>query len=238
MIKTTDIAYRDGDTELSGFAAWDDSIDGPRPCVLISHAFRGQGDFEREKAEKFAELGWVGFALDNYGGRTFTDDRQEARALMQPLAEDRKALRRRLAAGLAAARALDVVDDGRVAAIGFCFGGMCVLELARSGADVRGVASFHGTLDTPFPAEADAVDAEVRVYHGYEDPAAPPEKLAAFMAEMSECGADWQLHAYGKTYHAFTHPGVNMPEHGLAYNPLADAHSWKDMVDAFERLFE
>ncbi|MEM7228951.1 MAG: dienelactone hydrolase family protein, partial [Planctomycetota bacterium] len=146
-MQTETITYQDGDVSCHGFVAWDESISGPRPGVLISHAWAGQDQFERDKAVQLAEMGYVGFAVDNYGGGTLGSNNDENAALMTPFVEDRAMLRRRLLAGLTAMQSLDVVDTDRCGAMGYCFGGLCALDIARSGADVRGVVSFHGLLN-------------------------------------------------------------------------------------------
>lgn len=226
-MKIEQIEYHDGDARLLAHVARPDG-EGPFPCVLVSHAWAGRGDFERQKAERLAELGYVGFALDNYGDGRRGGTVEENRALMTPLLQDRAMLRRRLLAGLEAARGLEAVDAARVAAIGFCFGGLCVLDLARSGADVRGVVAFHGLFHPPGLPAAPIV-AKVLALHGWDDPMATPDAVLALATELSEAGADWQLHAYGGTLHAFTNPAANDPGFGTVYSERADARSWASM---------
>jgi dienelactone hydrolase len=234
---TETIRYREGDTELEAFVAYDDAVRGQRPAVLVQHAWGGQGDFDRAKCEALAELGYVGIAADNYGvGRRGTT-KEENQALMAPIVEDRALLRRRLMAGLELARGLDVADPERLGSIGFCFGGLCVLDLARAGAALRGVVSFHGILAPPgLPNEP--IRARVLALHGHDDPMVSREMIDAFTAEMTDAGVDWQLHLYGHAVHAFTNPAANDPGFGTVYEPKADRRSWETMRAFFAEAFE
>ncbi len=233
---TERIIYREGGDEFEAFLAYDESRKGRLPAVLISHAWAGQGDFEREKCERLAELGYVGIALDNYGVGKRGTTKEENAALMGPLVEDRALLRRRLLAGFEAARGHERVDGERMGAIGFCFGGLCTLDLARSGADLRGVVSFHGIL-LPNGLPSETIRAKMLVLHGHDDPMVPPDQVAAFMAEMDERSVDWQVHQYGNTMHAFTNPEANDVEFGTVYEPKADRRSWSSMRDFFDEVF-
>jgi dienelactone hydrolase len=205
-----------------GYASWHG--DGRKPVVVVCHAFGGAGEFERGRADQLAELGYLGVAIDVYGAGKRGETREQSRALMMPLLQDRALLLRRLLAAVDAARALSRADAARVAAIGFCFGGLCALDIARSGADVRGVVAFHG-LFQPSPLPPQPVRARVLALHGYDDPMAKPEALVGFCKEMTEAGADWQVHAYGHTMHAFTNPAANDADFGTVYQPRADARS-------------
>ncbi|MFO0688450.1 MAG: dienelactone hydrolase family protein [Myxococcota bacterium] len=239
-IRTVD--YEDAGVALSGEFAWDDAWTGPRPCVVIVHdAMKSLEHFEDGRAAALAGLGYAGFVLDVYGkgvhGRTF----DESVALMTPFQSDRAALERRLRAGLATAAAQPEVDGSALAAIGYCFGGMCVLDLARANAPLRGVASFHGILTPPptgaLAAAKDAIVPKVLVLHGWDDPFVPAETVTAFAREMSERGADWQLVAYGGTVHGFTKPSANQPEIGAVYDAKADHRSWQALADFLDELF-
>jgi len=234
-IRVRRVTYRDEQTECVGHLALPPG-DGPFPVVLIHHAWSGQTDFERDKAAALAKLGYAAFAVDNYGGGRVGQSPDENRAMMKPLVADRALLRQRLLSALTAARAVPEVDASRVAAIGFCFGGLCALDLARSGADVRGVVSFHGLL-SPAGLSSQKVLAKVLVLHGYDDPSAPPEAVLAFASEMSQADADWQLHAYGGTMHAFTNPAANSPAAGKLYSESADRRSWQSMRAFLEEVF-
>ncbi len=232
------IDYKDGDTVLEGYISWDDSIDGPRPLVLVAHDWTGRRDFATGKADEMAKLGYVGFALDMYGKGVFgaDGDVEGNTALMSPFAGDRSALRARMQAALDAGRGLDVVDSGKVGAMGYCFGGMCVLELARAGADVGGVISIHGIF-SPGGIPNEKITAKILCLHGQDDPMVPPEQVLDFENEMTQAGADWQMHAYGGTMHAFTNPGANDPGFGTMYNPVADKRATQSIENFFDEVF-
>lgn len=222
------LEYRDGDAVLEAYVA-SPAAGGKRPAVLVSHAWAGRGAFECDKADKLAELGYVGIAIDNYGKGILGKSMEENSALMTPFVQDRARLRKRLLAGISAAAALPQVDASRMAAIGFCFGGLCVLDMARSGADLRGVVSFHG-LFKPADGLANAkIRAKVLALHGHDDPMVPPDAVLALEKELSAAGADWQIHAYGGTMHAFMNPDANAPQNGMAYNPTVAARAWTSM---------
>ncbi len=222
------IEYREGEVTFEAHAEWRGSA---RPAVVIAHTWGGQGELERRWANTLAELGYVGIALDVYGKGVRGSGPEENERLMSPLMNDRELLGRRLAAGVAAARTHHAVDPTRVAAIGFCFGGLCVLDLARRGEDLRGVVSFHGLLD-PIGTKPGPMRAKVLVLHGFDDPMGPPESLLAFAREMTEAGADWQAHVYGGTMHAFTNPIANDPSRGTVYNEVAARRS-RQAMEAF-----
>lgn len=218
------IEYRDGETVCEGFLCYDESQPAPRPTVLINHTIRGRDEFVERKARRLAWSGYACVALDNYGKGRGGGTPEQNSALMAPFMSDRALLRRRLFAGLAAAKALPIVDTKRIAVIGYCFGGLCALDFARANADVRGVVSIHGLLK-PGPAEP-KIDARVLMLHGYDDPLAPPDDLHAAAREFTAAGADWQIHAYGHTAHAFTNPTSNNRAAGLQYDEAADRRSW------------
>ncbi|GMG88132.1 dienelactone hydrolase family protein [Biformimicrobium ophioploci] len=226
--------YIAGDTTLEAFIARPAAGQGPHPAVLIAHDWSGRRAFACEKAEYFAERGFVGIAIDFYGKGIFGADGDVERnsSLMTPLVEDRQLIRDRAQAALQMAKALDGVDDGRVAAIGFCFGGMCVLELARSGAQFNGAISVHGLLGQGDGVKTETVSSSVLCLHGNDDPMVPPEQVSAFQQEMSDSGADWQMHIYGGTMHAFTNPAANNPDFGTVYNQCAEARAMAS-IDRF-----
>jgi len=232
------IEYHDGETQLEAYVAWDDSIAGPRPGVLVAHDWTGRRDFATDKADEMAALGYVGFALDMYGKGVFGSDGdvEGNSALMGPLAGDRTALRARMTSALETLKGLDVVDSLKVGAMGYCFGGMCVLELARAGVDVGGVISIHGIF-TPGDVPNNAITARVLCLHGQDDPMVPPEQVLDFENEMSAAGADWQMHAYGGTMHAFTNPDANDPGFGAVYNPVADRRATQSIRNFWEEIF-
>ncbi len=219
------LAYQEGGTELEAFVVPPGDAQ-PRPAVLVLHAWGGLGDLERERAWALSRLGWVGAALDLYGRGSYTPDPTKAALKMTPFMRDRAFLERRLRAGLDAVRAHPRVDPSRIAAIGYCFGGLCALDLARSGADVRGVVSFHG-LFVPREGLAEReVTAKVLAIHGHEDPLATNEQALAFCEEMRARGVDFQLQIHGGAKHAFTNPNAKEPDRGMQYLPRADRRSW------------
>jgi dienelactone hydrolase len=222
------LEYRDGDVVLEAYVALP-AAGGKRPAVLISHAWAGRSAFECEKADQLAELGYVGIAIDNFGKGVLGKNNDENAALMTPFMQDRALLRKRLHAALSAAATMPLVDTTRMAAIGFCFGGLCVLDMARSGADLRGVVSFHGLFRSPGDLPNEKIRAKILALHGHDDPMVPPDAVLALEKELTEAGADWQIHAYGGTLHAFTNPEANAPQHGMAYNPVAAARAWTSM---------
>ncbi len=236
-IQTRTIDYQDGDVDLQGYLAWDDAVEGTRPGVMIAHAWAGRSDFENGKAEALAKLGYVGFALDNFGRGIIGTNTAENSALIQPFLDDRAMLQRRLQIALEVLKGLDEVDASRVAAIGFCFGGLCVLDLARTGTDIRGVVSFHGLFGSPGNTAGNKIKAKVLALHGWDDPMAPPDQVVSLAEELSSMGADWQVHGYGNTMHAFTNPQANDPDFGTVYCPDADRRSWNAMQDFLSEIF-
>jgi dienelactone hydrolase len=237
-VKTKTVEYRDGEVVLEGFLAWDDAVKGPRPGVLIVHQWMGVTDNERMRAEQLAALGYVAFAADVYGKGVRPANQQEAGALAGKYKGDRALLRSRVAAGLAELKRQPLVDERRVAAIGYCFGGTAVLELARSGADVAGVVSFHGGLDSPSPADGKNIRAKVLVLHGADDPFVPAADIAAFQQELRDAGVDWQMVYYSGAVHSFTQKEAGSDaSRGAAYNERADRRSWQAMREFFAEIF-
>jgi dienelactone hydrolase len=210
----------------------------PRPAVIVYPSFVGRTDREIDIARRLAGLGYVGYAADPYGEARIGRTTEECMGLMQPLLDDRAGLRARLLASLDAVRAQPEVDARRIAVIGFCFGGLCALDLARSGADISGAASFHG-LFTPLPEELRGpIFAKVIAFHGWDDPMCPPDTALALASELSAAGADWQLHAYGGTMHAFTNESANDPERGTVHNETAARRAWASLEDFLAEAFQ
>ena len=236
-IQVQELEYGDGDQVFTAHVAWDEAVSGPRPGVLVSHAWGGRSEFEDRKAELLAELGYVGFALDLYGKGKRGSSPDENRALMTPLLEDRATLQSRMQLALVQLRGVSHVESEKTAAIGFCFGGLCVLDLARAGADLRGVVSFHGLLGLPENLEQTRVSAKALVLHGWQDPMATPDQVLEFAKDMDARGADWQLHAYGTALHAFTNPAAADPDNGLQFDALADHRSWDSMQLFLNEVF-
>lgn len=229
--------YTDKSTPLEGYCAYDDASSAKRPAVLISHTWVGRNQFVIDKAHAIAELGYVGFALDMYGKGVIGNNAEESAALMQPFMLDRAKLQQRIAAALTAIKQIDGVDRTKIAAIGFCFGGLCVLDLARMGADIKGVVSFHGLLDAPANTPPQTITAKILALHGRDDPLAPPDKVLAFQEEVTQAGVDWQFISYGNTMHAFTNPLANDPENGYRYQPDTDRRAWLAMQHFLQEIF-
>ncbi|HNQ85604.1 MAG TPA: dienelactone hydrolase family protein [Deltaproteobacteria bacterium] len=232
------VPYEHDGTRLVGYLAYDDAVKDPRPAVLVVHEWWGLNDYTKKRTRQLAELGYVAFAADIYGEGLVAKDRTEAGSMAGKFrGGDRALLRGRVNAGLQALLSNPLVDKRHVAAIGYCFGGTTVLELARSGADIAGVVSFHGGLDTPKPATAGNLKAKVLVLHGADDPSVPPAQVSAFQEEMRSAGADWQLVMYGGAVHSFTNPDSGSePSRGAAYDEKADRRSWEHMKVFFAEI--
>jgi len=232
------VEYKQGDTVLKGYLAHDDAKAGKRPGVLVVHEWWGLNDYVRSRVNKLAQLGYVAFALDMYGKDVWTTDPNKAKELMGHLVGS-PLLRERANAGLAILRKNQLVDPKRIAAIGYCFGGTTVLELAYSGADVAGVASFHGGLTAPQPEDEGRIKAKVLVLHGADDGFISAEKITAFQEGMRKAGADWQMVYFGGAVHSFTNPGADkVGIKGIAYNKKADERSWRYMQAFFKEIFK
>lgn len=231
------VDYNDGSTELEAFVAYEEA-DSPKPLVLVVHDWSGRRDFACKAAERVAGLGYVGMAVDMYGKGIFGSDGDAElnSSLMDPLASDRAMLRDRIASALAAGRNLSQVDASKVAAMGYCFGGMCVLELARSGATVAGVISIHGIF-SPGDIPNKDIKARILCLHGHDDPMVPPDQVLAFETEMTKAGADWQVHAYGNTMHAFTNPAANKPDLGTMYDEVAERRTYQALANFLDEIF-
>ena len=237
-MQARDIDYRCEGVNLRGYLALDDNATGPRPGVLVFHEGLGLGEFAMERARRLAGLGYVALAADMFGDRRQASNLQEVATLVGGLRAEPEKLRARGRAALAVLAAMPQVDAGRVAAIGFCFGGSVVLELAREGADLKAVVSFHGVLATKMPAQPGRVKASVLVCTGVDDPLAPPEQVADFENEMRAGGVkDWQVIAYGNTLHGFTNPAADGSMMRTAlYNEQADRRSWASMRSLFDEV--
>lgn len=226
MLQAEEIEYQVDETVFRGFIARDKAQATPKPCVMIAHDWTGRSDTFCEKARQLAALGYVGFAIDMYGNAKLGHTTEEKKALMNPIMENRKIITTRMQAAFKAAEESSWVDNTKIAALGYCFGGLCVLDLARSGADVQGVVSFHGLLTGPEITVCEKIRAKILVLHGYDDPMVSPTQVNQFANEMTEKKADWQIHMHGHTQHAFTNPEANNDALGLHYNKNADRRSW------------
>ncbi len=233
-VKTEVVEYRHGDVVLEGYLAYDDAIPGKRPGVLVVHEWMGHNPYVRKRAEQLAGLGYVAFALDMYGKGVRAKDAKEAAALAGKYKGDRPLMRARAGAGLDVLRKHARVDPSRLAAIGYCFGGTAALELARGGADLVSVVTFHGGLDTPTPGDARNIKGKVLALHGGDDPFVPMKQVEAFQEEMRKGGVDWQFVSYGGAVHSFTNPEAGSDNSkGAAYNERADRRSWEAMKTFF-----
>ena len=234
---TRDVDYRCEEVNLRGYLSWNESAE-PRPGVLVFHEGLGLGEFAMERARRLAGLGYVALAADMFGERRQARNLQEVATLVGGLRAEPTRLRARGRAALETLAALPQVDAQRLVAIGFCFGGSVVLELARAGADLKAVVSFHGVLATKMPAVTGGVKASVLVLTGADDPLAPPDQVADFENEMRAAAVrDWQVISYGNTLHGFTNPAADgsMLRSAL-YNAQADRRSWASMQSLFDEV--
>jgi len=238
-IRTEAVEYKQGDAVLEGYLAYDDAVKGKRPGVLIVHEWMGVNPYVKKRAEQLARLGYIAFAADIYGKGVRPKNSDEAAAESKKYKTDRQLMRARVNAGLALLKNHKLADTKRTAAIGYCFGGTTVLELARSGADVNGIVSFHGGLDSLNPNDAKNIKGKVLALHGGDDPFVPAEQVAAFQDEMRKAGVDWNMVIYGGAVHSFTNPDAgNDNSKGAAYNEKADKRSWEDMKQFFSEIFK
>lgn len=237
-VQTQVVEYKHGNTVLEGYLAYDDAIKGQRPGVMVVHEWTGLGPYVKQRSEQLAKLGYVAFAVDMYGKGIRPKNPKEAAAQATIYKSDRKLMRDRAAAGLKVLQANKLTDKNRIAAIGYCFGGTTVLELARSGANVAGVVSFHGNLDTPNLQDAKNIKGKVLVLHGANDPLVPKEQVDTFENEMRQANVNWELVKYGGAVHSFTNPEAGKDaSKGVAYNATADRRSYADMRQFFAELF-
>lgn len=235
---TKTVEYTQDGTVMRGFLAYDDAAPGKRPGVLVVHEWWGLNDFAKQRAEKLAGLGYVALAADIYGNARTTTNREEAGKLAGALRGNPPLLRARAQSALKALAADPRVDPKRLAAIGFCFGGTAVLELAFSGADLAGVVSFHGGLPKTTPDDLKRIKAAILVLHGADDLQVTAAGITAFQAAMRQAGADWQMVYSGGAVHGFTNPANgNSPASGVAYDARAARRSWQYMQDFFKEIF-
>jgi dienelactone hydrolase len=238
QVKTETVEYKLGDTVFQGYLSYDASVTGKRPAVLIIHDWMGVSDYTKMRAEQLAALGYVALTGDVYGKGVRPANGQEASAEAGKYYKDRAMFRARLRAGLDFLASQPQADPERLAVMGYCFGGAGALELARSGAPVKGVVTFHGSLTTPNPADAKNIKGKVLVLHGADDPFVKQEDVKAFMDEMRAAGVDWQLVQYSGAVHSFTDKRAGSDNSkGAAYNEKADRRSWQAMKDFFAEVF-
>ena len=238
QIKTETVEYKQGDVTLQGYLSYDSSVKGKRPAVLVVHDWMGVSDDTKMRAEQLAGLGYVALTADVYGKGIRPKNAQEASAEAGKYYKDRALLRARVKAGLDFLSSREQADPSQLAVMGYCFGGACALELARSGAPVQGVVTFHGGLANPNPADAKNIKGKVLVLHGADDPFVKQEEVKGFMDEMRAAGVDWQLVQYSGAVHSFTVKAAgNDNSKGAAYNAAADRRSWQAMKDFFAEIF-
>jgi dienelactone hydrolase len=240
-LKSEEVVYRVGDEEFTGYLAWDDAIEGKRPGVLVVHEWWGHNAYARERADMLAGLGYTAFALDMYGTGKLADHPDDAKSFMQAVTANMAVAEQRFDAARSILQQQATVDPGHIAAIGYCFGGGVVLHMARTGEDLDGVVSYHGSLATGTPAQKGKLKARVLVFTGAADPFAPPETVSAFEEEMRAADVDYRLVSYPGAKHSFTNPEADafaerfgMP---LAYNKHADEDSWQQTQAFFKEIF-
>ncbi len=236
-LKTENLDYKLGNDTFEGFVAYDESKTEKRASVVVCHAWAGQMDAEREITQKLAELGYLGFAADVYGKGVRGDIQGDNSNLMMPLLQDRTLLKNRLLASVEAASKHPLSESNKVAVIGYCFGGLCVLDLARANAPVQGVVSFHGLFSPPDWKIEKQIKPKILILHGWDDPMATPQNVLEISSELTGANADWQLHGYGGTMHAFTNPAANNIERGTVYNEAAAKRSWQSMQNFLNEIF-
>jgi len=236
-VKTERITYQHNGQELAGYFAWDDSLEGKRPGVLVVHEWWGLNDYARDRARQLAELGYVAFALDMYGTGKVAEHPKDAAAWSGKIRENVDAWVARASAGLEQLLAHDHVDKDRVAAIGYCFGGATVCQLAYHNAPLKGVVSFHGSLPVPTEEQAKNMQPSVLICHGSADGFIPRQRIEQFQTTLNGGGADWVMISYAGAKHSFTNPAADQRGiDGLAYDEAADRRSWKHMQVFFEEI--
>ena len=237
-VKTENVEYRDGDTTLKGFIYYDDALEGKRPGVIVVHEWWGLNDYAKQRAEMLAELGYVAFAIDMYGNEKVTEHGEDAKAWMTQITQNVEAWQKRALLGLDILKKHELVDMDYTAAIGYCFGGATVMQMAYAGADLDGVVSFHGSLPPATEAQQKNIKAKILVAHGDADGFVPPERIAAFKRALDAANADWQMMIYGGARHSFTNPGADeYGIDGIKYDEKADERSWALMQSFLDEVF-
>jgi len=237
MIKTQKVEYGDTHQTYEGVIAYEESTT-KQPVIMIAHAYGGQSAFEENKAIELAQLGYIGFAIDVYGKGKRAKSPDEAQQLMDTLNSDRALLLERMKASLTQARKFEFGNETKIGAIGFCFGGKFVLDLARSGASLKGAVSFHGLYDAPNFNNDQKIVTPLLILHGWNDPLATPSDTVALANELTHKNADWEINAYGHTGHAFTNPNAKSPEKGLVYSQNVSDKAWARMISFFQKAFK
>jgi dienelactone hydrolase len=239
QIHTENIEYKDGSVTLEGYIAYDESSKDTRPGILVVHEFWGINDYTKMRCDMLAKLGYFAFAADIYGKGNRPTTMEDAGKQAGIYKNDRQLMRKRINLALDELKKQKLVNTNKIAAIGYCFGGTTALELARSGADILGVVSFHGGLDTPNPADAKNIKAKILALTGGDDPYVSAEAVENFKKEMKDAGVDYEINVYGGAVHAFTNPNAGSdPSKGAAYNEKADKRSWEAMRIFFNEIFK
>ena len=233
-MKTEKITYQSGDKSFEGFLAQPEG--DSNPCVLIAHTWAGRDAFVEEKAKLLTELGYAAFAIDMYGDGKIGTSNEENAGMMQPLLDDREELARRVLASLDAVSKIDSIDASKIVIMGYCFGGLVAIDLARTGADIKAAISFHGFLAGP-ENSTNEIKANLLALHGDSDPMVGQDQIESFRQEMTSKKVDWQLHVFGGAMHSFTNPEANDPDFGAVYSKNADERSWKIFTDLLKELF-
>jgi dienelactone hydrolase len=240
-IVSKEISYKQGDTTMKGLIAYDDAIPGKRPGVLVVHEWWGHNDYARKRARMLAELGYLALAVDMYGDGKTADHPDDAGKFSSAVGGNLPLAKARFDAALETLKGQPNVETEKIAAIGYCFGGGILLNMARMGTDIDGVVSFHGSLATGSPATKGDIKTRVRVFNGADDPFVKAEQIAAFKQEMEAAGVDYRFVNYPGAVHSFTNPGAdafgkkfNLP---LAYNAEADRDSWQQTQAFFKEIF-
>ena len=237
-VVTRTIPYEDKGTSLTGYLAYDDAVSGRRPAVLVVHEWWGLNDYARQRAVKLAKLGYVAFALDMYGTGKVTDHPKQAGEWSKAISQNKAKWLQRAMAGLTVLKSQPQTDPDRMAAIGYCFGGGTVQQLAYAGVGLKGVVSFHGSLQEPPAGMSQKTDTQLLICHGGADPFVPPDNLQAYLTAMAASRLHYQVNIYGGAKHSFTNPDAAKHHmDALAYNPSADRRSWEAMQRFFKEIF-
>jgi dienelactone hydrolase len=240
-IVTKDVDYKSGDTDLKGFIAYDNAKEGKRPGVIVVHEWWGHNDYSRSRAKQLAELGYVGLAVDMYGDGKTADHPDNAGKYMNEALSNMDAFQKKFEAGMKLLKSQEQTDPDHIAAIGYCFGGKTVLEMARAGVDLDGVVSFHGILATENPAKKETVNAKILAFNGADDPFVPQEQIDAFKKEMEQSGVEYEFVVFPGVKHSFTNPGATEVgtkyELPLVYDAEADKKSWAQTQEFLKKIF-
>ncbi len=237
-LKTEAVDYRDGEATLRGYMVWDDAVQGKRPGVIVVHEWWGLNDYARRRADMLAKLGYVAFAVDMYGKNRVTEHGKQAGEWKRQITANVAQWRKRALLGLEILRRHELVDPARTAAIGYCFGGATVMQMAYTGAPLKGVVSFHGSLPVAAVDQIPDLKAKILVAHGNADSFVPAARITHFKDALEKAGADWEMVVYGGAKHGFTNPGADRYGiTGLAYNETADRRSWHRMQVFLDEIF-